>query len=227
MAGRSAAADRRGVGDIAHLTFTPDDHTRIAAAIQSAEAGTTGEIYAVFTHQSGIYAFVAATVALGLSLAACLATALVASIAGIAVPALGLILCQLLAAGLVGVVLWRAPRLRLAFVPRAVTEARAHDAALRQFAAHGIHLTDQRTGVLIFVSEAEHHAEIVADAGIAAKVPQETWDQIVSDLITAARENRLADGYVAAITAAGKVLGEHFPGDATNPNELPDQLVVI
>ena len=115
----------------------------------------------------------------------------------------------------------------MAFVPRAIASARSHDAALRQFAAHGLHLTENRTGVLVFVSAAEHHAEIVADAGIAEKVPQEAWDAIVADLIAAARENRLADGYVAAIAEAGKILATHFPGDGANPNELPDRLVVM
>ena len=212
---------------MAKLTFNESDHARIGAAITAAEAATTGEIYAVFTRQSSSYQFVGATAALGLALVAALATALLALAFGVTVPAIGLIVCQIGAAVFLGGVLAFVPPLRMLFVPRAIAASRAHDFAMRQFAAHGIHLTEQRTGVLIFVSEAEHHAEIVADAGIAAKVPQAAWDAIVAGLIEAAREDRVATGYVAAITAAGQILGEHFPGDATNRNELPDRLVVI
>ena len=83
---------------MAKLTFTSEDHARIAGAIRAAEAGTTGEIYAVFTRTSDGYGFVAATAALSLSLIAGLATALVALFLGVAVPALGLVVCQILAA---------------------------------------------------------------------------------------------------------------------------------
>ena len=47
---------------------------------------------------------------------------------------------------------------------------RAHQEALRQFAAHGLQHTKLRTGVLIFVSVAERYAEVLADAGIDQKV---------------------------------------------------------
>ena len=44
-----------------------------------------------------------------------------------------------------------------------------HAEAMHQF-THGIHLTEHRTGVLIFASVAERYAEIIADSGINAKV---------------------------------------------------------
>ena len=212
---------------MARLTFTPEDHDRVAQAIGAAEAKTSGEICAVFTHESSRYQFVAATAALAIALVAALATALLALVLGVPVPALGLVLCQLLAAGLLGAGLMAVPRWRTIFVPRAIAAARAHDFAIRQFAAHGIHRTAGRTGVLIFVSEAERHAEIVADAGIAAKVPQKAWDDIVAGLVEAARTDRLAEGYVAAIAAAGQILQAEFPGDDRTPNALPDRLVVM
>jgi len=49
----------------------------------------------------------------------------------------------------------------------------AHAEAMHQFLAQGIHLTERRTGVLIFASVAERYAEIVADNGINAKVQPE------------------------------------------------------
>ena len=45
-----------------------------------------------------------------------------------------------------------------------------HAEAMNQFLTHGIHLTEHRTGVLIFASVAERYAEIIADSGINAKV---------------------------------------------------------
>ena len=60
--------------------------------------------------------------------------------------------------------------IRYRIVPRQTKHDRAHQEALRQFGAHGLQHTELRTGVLIFVSVAEHYAEIVADAGIDQKV---------------------------------------------------------
>ena len=62
------------------------------------------------------------------------------------------------------------PAIRFHIVPRRTQHERAHAEAMRQFFAHGLHQTENRTGVLIFASLAERYAEIVADAGIHAKV---------------------------------------------------------
>ena len=40
---------------------------------------------------------------------------------------------------------------------------------------------------MLFVSLAERYAEVVADAGINSRVPQETWDGVVAGLIAHAR----------------------------------------
>jgi putative membrane protein len=86
---------------------------------------------------------------------------------------------------------------------------RAHENALKQFLARNVHVTAERTGVLIFVSLAEHYAEVVADSGINAKVQQKDWDDVIRDLTNAAARNALADGFVVAITAVGKHLAVH------------------
>jgi putative membrane protein len=119
------------------------------------------------------------------------------------------------------------PPVRHFIVPRRVMRDRARAEAQRQFAAHGIHRTEARTGVLIFVSVAERHVEVVADVGIAAKVSQEVWDRAVKVLVQAIKNDRPTDGFIEAIRICGKVLAEHFPPGAVNRNEQPDKLVVM
>lgn len=207
--------------------LTPADHARIATAIRTAEGATTGEIFAVHARASDTYFFASAFMVLELSLVAGLVTGLVAYLAGVALPALALELAQALGALLALLVLWLFPALRMALVPAGLKTERAHRMAMAQFLAHNLNATAARTGVLIFVSAAEHHAEIVADSGIHAKVPQSEWDDIVRALTAAARDDRLADGFVEAIAHAGALLARHFPAGARNPNELPDQLVEL
>ena len=119
------------------------------------------------------------------------------------------------------------PAIRFRIVPRRAKHERAHAVAMRQFFAQGLHQTENRTGVLIFASVAERYAEIVADAGINAKVTPEVWDKAVAALIAGMRQRRPGDGFVAAIEQCGAVLAEHFPPGALNRDELPNKLVEI
>ena len=81
--------------------------------------------------------------------------------------------------------------------------------------------------MLIYASEDERYAEIIADAGINAKVKQEVWDDAIAALIGGIANGRAADGFVEAIDRCGRVLAEHFPPGALNKNELPDKLIEI
>lgn len=212
---------------VKRLSFPPGDRDRIAEAIREAERSTSGEIFAVFAHRSDNYVFVSAFVCVAFALLSGLIAAGLAWLFGYTVPALWLAGAQVVGAGALSGVLALSERLRLLFVPASVKADRAHRTALTQFLAHGLHMTEARTGVLLFVSEAEHHAEVVADAGINAKVAPEEWDAIVGLLIRAAREDRIADGFVEAICQSGRLLAVHFPPGAGNPDEVPNRLVEI
>jgi putative membrane protein len=98
---------------------------------------------------------------------------------------------------------------------------------MQQFLAQGLHLTERRTGVLIFASVAERYAEIVADSGINAKVTPDAWTGAVAALVSAIKAGRPGDGFVAAIELCGTELARHFPPGALNPNELPNRVVEI
>ncbi|HXY90740.1 MAG TPA: TPM domain-containing protein, partial [Xanthobacteraceae bacterium] len=117
--------------------------------------------------------------------------------------------------------------LRHALVPRWIKRDRASAEAKRQFAAHGLHLTEARTGVLIFASLAERYVEIVADAGINAKVAPEVWDRAVQAMIDKIKEDQPVEGFIDAIRICGEVLAKHFPPGAANADELSNKLVLM
>jgi len=91
-----------------------------------------------------------------------------------------------------------------------------HAEAMHLFLAHGIHLTEHRTGVLIFASVAERYAEIIADSGINAKVQPEAWSKAIAAMISAIKDGHPGDGFVAAIELCGAELARHFPPGALN-----------
>ena len=68
--------------------------------------------------------------------------------------------------------------------------------------------------MLIFASTAERHVEVVADAGISDVVSSDVWDDAVRVLVSAVKDGRPGEGFVAAIERCGTVLAEHFLPDA-------------
>jgi putative membrane protein len=197
------------------------DKKRISASIAAAELTTAGEIFCVIARQSGDYRLVpivwAAFAALLLPLPLIFFTAMPTHWIYIAQLALFAVLTLALSIDAV----------RFRIVPRRRMHEQAHAEAVRQFCAQGLHKTENRTGVLIFASEAEHYAEVIADAGINAKVPQAVWDDAVAVLIAEIARGRAADGFVGAVERCGNVLAQHFPPGALNRNELPDRLIEI
>ena len=197
------------------------DNQRIVAAIRAAEAKTSGEIYCVIAHTCGGYQMVP------IAWAALLAFAVPWPLIRLTSWPAGVIYLIQLAAFILMALVLLLPPIRFRIVPRRRLHRRAHIVAMQQFLAQGIHLTDKRTGVLIFASAAEHYAEIVADRGINAKVAPDAWAGAVAVLVAAIKEGRPGDGFVAAVERCGAELARHFPPGELNPNELPDRVVEI
>ncbi len=203
------------------MTLSDQDRERIAGAIRSAEAGTSGEIVCVLAETSsdatGLPLLIAAIAALALPwflvafTALTVHTILVLQVATFIV--LALVLCL--------------PRVRVALLPRAARRAVAHRVAVEQFTIRGIARKKERSGILIFVSLAERYARIVADIGIAARVPQSEWQGAVDLLVEGCSHGHVADGFISAIGTCGTVLAAHFPRTADNSDELPDRIYVI
>ena len=87
--------------------------------------------------------------------------------------------------------------------------------------------TEENTGVLIYVQLVDHRIEIVADRGIAARVPQADWDALCRAMESRFRSGDYLAGALEAIEGVTRILERHFPAREANPNELPDQPAVL
>ena len=99
--------------------------------------------------------------------------------------------------------------------------------ALQLFGQFGVWDTHHNNGVLIYVLVADHDVEIVADRGIAARVPQAEWQTVCRQMEAHYRAGRFREGSVAGILGVGALLGQHFPGRRASDNELPNQPVLL
>jgi len=84
-----------------------------------------------------------------------------------------------------------------------------------------------RTGVLILVSLEENEAAIVADKGIASKVPPDYWQTLNETLVDAIKQGKHAEGIIQEIETVGAELARHFPRESDDINELPDKPTII
>ncbi|HTM81288.1 hypothetical protein [Asticcacaulis sp.] len=117
--------------------------------------------------------------------------------------------------------------LKLWLTPKATRNRKAHQKAMEQFYARGLHLTQAQTGVMIFCALEEHFVDVIADAGIYAKVDKTLWNETVAVLLKHVKGGDLTGGFEAAVEKCGEALAVHFPPGEDNPNELPDVLIEI
>lgn len=203
------------------MSLSDEERERIAQAINEAEARTSGEIVCVLAESS-----VGAT-ALPVFIAAAAALVLPWLLLGLTAMSVQRILALQVVLFLGLMLLLGLPRIRVALMPRRARRAIAYRAAMEQFTIRGLARKKDRCSILIFVSLAEHYVRIIADDGIAARVPQKQWQEAVDALVAHLREGRIADGFVAAIQRCGEELARHFPRQAASRDELPDRVYLI
>ena len=203
------------------MTISTQDRARIATAIRSAEAKTSGEIVCVLANSSSH------TPALPVLFAAVTALALPWFLVALTEMTVHRILLAQILVFLALLMLLGLLQVRVALMPRKARRAIAHRAAMAQFAMRGIAHKKDRSGILIFVSLAERYARIIADDGIAARVPQAEWQAAIDALVAHMRDGRIADGFVTAIETCGKKLAQHFPRSASSTDVLPDRIYLI
>lgn len=230
------------------MLLTSADHERIADAVAAAEAKTCGEIVCVVIDEASPYAETplawGALGALVLPLAGLALLKVTAALRHFDVPGgwaaaqaaaphapvltaltgYAFLQCVLFLAIFVVVSI---PLIRRRLTPSSLKQARVRARALETFLARDLHKTRERTGVLIYAALSDRQVEVLADAGVSAKVDASAWEAVVNDLVAGIRRGQPADGFVAAIERCGHLLAAHFPADPENPNELPDSLTEV
>ncbi|HEU4498972.1 MAG TPA: hypothetical protein VFR60_06510 [Sphingomicrobium sp.] len=222
------------------LRLSAEDHSRVSAAIAVAEQKSDGEIIAITADQSDAYHDV------GLHWAVLAMVAVLAFFAAMpwqlsawydrlhgwsAEPGLRELLTLLLLFALlkflVVLFLLKWGPLRMLLTPGSTKTRRVRRRAIMLFKAGAERRTIGRTGILIYLSMAEHRAEIVGDEAITAVTTPDTWGEAMTALLTDVKAGRPGDGIVAAVGIIGEVLAEHFPKSSEDTNEIPDKLIEL
>ena len=209
--------------------LTREDLQQIEQAVKEAEERTGGEIVPVLAKESSFYEIAlwrSAAIFAGLMGVLLTLLYLLTDVLLFMPPYLWLLL--VLTAGLVGMMLavsfWPVKRWLLG---KQLVEARVIDQAKNMFYDHNVHLTSQRTGVLIYVSFFEHQAVVLADVGIDELVPEDSWVTIVQRLTEGMKKGQTTESLCEAILACGRLLEESgIQKPIDDDNQLSDDVRV-
>lgn len=86
-----------------------------------------------------------------------------------------------------------------------------------------MHKTEERNGVLVYVSVEDKRFAIIGDEGIDKKVPENFWNTTRDKMVSHFAQNRLSQGIITGIQEAGNQLMKYFPADDKG-NQLPNEI---
>ena len=201
--------------------LTPQQQQQVADAVTRAEQRTDAEIVTVLAPRADDYSYIPL---LWASLIALVVPALVHFLIG-GLQIYGLLMLQWACFVFLSLI-FRLPAITTRLIPPRIRHWRASNLARRQFLEQKLHHTQDRTGVLIFVSEAERYVEILVDEGISQHLDDSDWGSIVSDFTRRVALGHTAEGFISCIDACAELLERHVP--KTHPrNQLPNRLVML
>lgn len=201
--------------------LTEQQQQQVAAAISAVERDTDAELVTVLAYRSDHYAHVPTLWAAAIALL----TPGVLALTPLWLGPWDLLLAQWVAFLVLALLLrWHPLQSRL--VPRKLKHWRASHLAHRQFLAQNLHHTKGETGVLIFVSEAEHYVEILADRGINRHVEPQQWQAIIDGFVAQVQRGETLQGFLDCIGRCGELLKTHVPATEAK-NELPNRMIVL
>lgn len=202
------------------VPLSQTDKDAIATTIGDIERRSSAEIVVVAAQTSSDYSS-AATLAAGLAV---LAGGMLTALFWPALPAWLLVAGQTALFALL-LALHLAVGLGHRLTPQPLRAARAKRAAAVEFAKLVGGLTSDKRGLLIYLSAAERHIEIVADRGIAAVLADDEWQRVVDRFTADAAIKGVGPALLDALAACGTLLVAACPAEAGQRNELSDRVL--
>ncbi len=207
--------------------FTQEDKDRIREAVANAEGKTSGEIVTYFVEKSDEYEEVRLRSTLMFTAAPLFLLAIMsyAWLLPFQVTPLEVAIIAV-AMGVLGYIL---PGISSGYKRLLLSNGRLQNAverrAMAAFLTEEVFSTENRTGILIFISHFEHLVEVIGDTGINEKVDQSEWEHVVGLIIDGIKTKDPVGGIIRGVTRCGELL-ETFGVDKPpeNPNELSDDI---
>jgi putative membrane protein len=209
------------------FTFKEEDKDKIKVAVANLEQATSGELVLYFARKSDNYpgagwkfaGIIGGSTAFIIGLLSYLwmlpawFTPMVISI---------LILSLMVVAYLLAVFV---PDLRISLSSAHIVAQRVLTKARDVFLEEEVFKTNDRIGILVYISELEQKVVILGDSGINSKITKEDWTHIVDTIVLGIKHQQIAQGIVNAVSICQDLLLKHgFTNIEKEENELSDDI---
>ncbi len=214
---------------MAKYTFTNSEKEQIKLAVKELETVSCGEIVPYFVNSSDDYAEASWYTAGIFSGIAALLTAVLSYLWLLPVRMtpleVSLVILGALVLGFLIPLIF--PKTKRLIISSDRQRERVNQRALQAFMEEKVFETEERVGILIFISRLEHQVMVLGDEGISKKLSPDDWQHVVEEVVQGIKSNQIADGLVKSIALCKELLLKHgFVRKSTDYNELDDGLRV-
>ena len=208
-------------------TFTDKDKEQVKEAVASLERESCGEIVPYFVQSSDQYPEASWYMASLMSAIGLISVALLSYFWALPISLnllewLLIILALMVIGYLIPIVF---PLSKRWLISKDVQLHRVEQRASLAFLNEKVFETEERIGILLFVSRLEHQVIVLGDKGINEKVKPEEWKEVVGIITESIKAGAIADGLSKAILSCKEMLLKHgFVRKKSDYNELDDSL---
>ena len=115
------------------------------------------------------------------------------------------------------------PDVRRLLTARSLRDRSVKTAARAAMIELGVTRTEAHVGVLVYVSLFERHVDVVVDVALEQAARDPAFQRAADDLERAVHPPDV-DGFLRALSALGAVLATHCPREASDVDELPNEM---
>lgn len=102
--------------------------------------------------------------------------------------------------------------------------ASAEQRAKQWFGKLEMHKTAEKNGVLFYLAIKDRKLALWAGEGINKKVPANFWQEIIDLMIREFKMGHFSEGLIAGVEKTGRALGEFFPREDDDVDELSNEI---
>ncbi|MCH1534577.1 MAG: TPM domain-containing protein [Schleiferiaceae bacterium] len=107
---------------------------------------------------------------------------------------------------------------------KSIGNSSAQQRAKKWFGKLEMHKTAEKNGVLFYLAIKDRKLAIWAGEGINAKVPANFWQEIINLIIAEFKVEHFSEGLIAGVEKTGQALGEFFPRQDDDIDELSNEI---
>jgi uncharacterized membrane protein len=104
------------------------------------------------------------------------------------------------------------------------SEGDTYQRAREVFGELGMHATEARNGVLVYMAVRARKFAVVGDEELHKKVGEGFWEDVIASMGSLFAKDQFGDGIAQGIGLIGEKLREHFPYQSDDVNELSDDI---